>query len=439
MRREREQHALLVVADDARRARGQHQLAAVGVDVGLEEADLLLVDARAGRSPRARRARRRPRSGPSRAMQLVGAARSAGTRRSRCGARAAGRRPATCARTRSRQAPGDLVARPRRRRTSRGEAQRSTARRRGQQQARSLGGAQAAARAAAIAVAGLSRMSPAPAAFSIATTAVAAGPARSSSRCDSPTRNRWNSPLCMPCDMRRVDVPRRRAQPADVPQRAAHAEGRVGTHGPHGPRPRRAAAARRRRASAGRRRCSSATPSSALEGAIDRLRQLLGPLASAARAGRSDSFVKPEMSAKTTVASCGRTRAPAGRPRAGAGGSAAHRRRAAVGRRRALPIVRPLLPHRPRVSTCCRGCEAVSPRRWTLRPACVVLVWRTAPGSAPCSSSSCARGSIVIVAVQPPRASPISDWPNRPNRDVRGLDRRPHSARKTRRLRRVFL
>jgi hypothetical protein len=40
---QRQQHALLLVAGGARRARGQDELAAVGIDVGAEKADLLLV------------------------------------------------------------------------------------------------------------------------------------------------------------------------------------------------------------------------------------------------------------------------------------------------------------------------------------------------------------------------------------------------------------
>ena len=43
---QREQHALLVVAGDLRCARGQDQLAAVGVDIGGEEGDVLLLGRR---------------------------------------------------------------------------------------------------------------------------------------------------------------------------------------------------------------------------------------------------------------------------------------------------------------------------------------------------------------------------------------------------------
>ena len=68
--------------------------------------------------------------------------------------------------------------------------------------------------------------SPALARFSIAVTAVAAGPVTISSRCDGPpAKIRWTSPECMPCDIRSVTLP---AEVCSAPMRAqppAHAEG----------------------------------------------------------------------------------------------------------------------------------------------------------------------------------------------------------------------
>ena len=95
---QREQHPLLVVADHARRAGGQRDLAAVRVHVGLQEADLELVRDGLDVADELARSRPRPPRAPPRAISAsTPSKRRKAVVTTRCSG--CGWPPATCART----------------------------------------------------------------------------------------------------------------------------------------------------------------------------------------------------------------------------------------------------------------------------------------------------------------------------------------------------
>ena len=281
---QREQHPLLVVADHARRAGGQHELAAVASTSDCQEADLVLVGRAPGRRRRARRARprprrrragdervRRPRSAgtPSVTMRCSGGCAPAREVRADRASRGSCRRRRARARPAARLGPGSSALRRRVREQPAGPARRAEPRP-GQHAPRSRADDDLAR-----------RRRPSPSAVPRSRRARR----RSARGATSRRGSRCTSPLCMPSDMRSVtaapsvsSAPDRRAAP-----RACRRP--RGTRARRARRRRRAAAARRRRTSAGRRRCAYATSSSAAKAAADGVGELLGALA--ARAGRA--------------------------------------------------------------------------------------------------------------------------------------------------------
>ena len=293
----------------ARRARGEDQLAAVGVDVGAEEADLLLVGGGRldGRRPARRSARGRAAGARSR-RPARRCPRSAGTRPSRCGAPAAAGRPARAraARSRARRRPA----------TGSGAQSRVFRRlRRGARRAPSAAAArppraaprQPAGSAAAAAL--LTTISPAPASLLHPhDLGGRGGPVTSSSRWELADGEQvvLGAVHARPTCAAAMPGRRPRRSRGDSRSSPAHRDRAAAAPARRARRRRTAAAARRRRTSAARRRWRTRRASS---------RSKQPPIASAScsapsrpprRASRSDSFVKPETSTNTTVAStCG--------------------------------------------------------------------------------------------------------------------------------------
>ena len=152
------------------------------------------------------------------------------------------------------------------------------------------------------AVAGDTAISPAPASFSIRVTSVAPGPATISSRCDVPTRKRCTSPLCMPCDMRSGDLPGRGLERAERAQPAAQAEGRAGgaLHVIVAVEEQQQRVAAELEEAAG---VAVRLREQRAERAAEDVDELLRPWRPRRRASRSESCVKPEMSANSSVPS----------------------------------------------------------------------------------------------------------------------------------------
>ena len=207
-----------------RHAGDEDDLAAVVVDVGAEERDLVLVGDALRGADELVAARRPATSAPSLREQLVGAvevqerdrrlavlgllvppvAGGAGRRRDvpaeverrRAAAGASRSPPRSAAATRRSRSPDPAPRRP-------------------------------AAGGSAAAVASLTTTWPASAAPSMSSACVTPGPVSSSSRCESPTRKQWNGPVCTPADMRSTTGPaevvragRRRAAPCCIPSAA---------------------------------------------------------------------------------------------------------------------------------------------------------------------------------------------------------------------------
>ncbi|CAA9517407.1 MAG: hypothetical protein AVDCRST_MAG13-3165 [uncultured Solirubrobacteraceae bacterium] len=163
------------------------------------------------------------------------------------------------------------------------------------------------------AAAGLTTISPASATFSMSVGRVAPGPARSCSRWEPPTRRTCTSPVCRPWDIRRVTLPAEvRSRP--ILRRAS----RMSTAAPQP----------RARWSGPSKSSSSASPASlrrlpplrcATASSPPKAVPMVSTSSSAPsrprRVRRSERLVKPETSAKRTVASSVCRRAPGARAR----------------------------------------------------------------------------------------------------------------------------
>ena len=160
----------------------------------------------------------------------------------------------------------------------------------------------------ASAVERLTRISPASAVFSINTVWLAAGPVTISSRWEEPTRKRWKTPLLTPTDIRSV------TRPAEVSIRPIERSSlRI---------PNAARVARTAWSSSAKKSMSASPPNFTrlppFSYATTRSRAKTDPRTSVTssaptlpwRASRSDIFVNPEMSTKTTEPSSSRTVVP---------------------------------------------------------------------------------------------------------------------------------
>ena len=232
---------LLVVADDPRRAGGEHQRAAALGQIGLQQADLVRVGCALNVDDElVDRVRRDVDALASRSADRP--SRSARMRSSRCGA------PRAAGRTRRGRGPSPAGTRRPARAAGSGSGGSSKA---------CAGGATASStpgpfcapthrRGSCAAVSALIRICPALAAFSMRATVEAAGPTITCSRCDSPTSTRWKSAAVDSLRDPQRHARRAGRHAADLAQRRCACRRPRGTRAPRALRARTAARARPR-------------------------------------------------------------------------------------------------------------------------------------------------------------------------------------------------